>query len=68
MEDPMTLGGIHPGDIVQADVKGRIFYATVETGPLGGAITVRPHDRNVTWRNLTARQIVGHYRKRAGSR
>ncbi|MGO9499247.1 MAG: hypothetical protein ACLQA5_21430 [Solirubrobacteraceae bacterium] len=58
----MRLGGVNPGDIVLADVKGRRFYATV-TGRHERALEVEPIDRRVTYRRVKAREAVGIWRK-----
>lgn len=63
----MTTGGIKREDIVQVDIKGDRFYAFV-TGPgPKRTIAVRAVCRPAIRRNVTARQIIGHYRKRKGS-
>jgi len=62
----MKTTGIKDGDIVQCDVRGDQFFGVVS----------QRHDRQIgvhalcrrTFRLVTARQIVGHYRKRKGSR
>lgn len=53
----MNLRPINPGDRVQCNVKGRVFWATVE-GKEDGALRVEPDSRNVTWRVLRARQVL----------
>lgn len=71
----MTLGNIKAGDIVHVDKKGRRFYAKVTDTkmPVGAAlikqarfIQIMPCC-NESYRTATAREIVGHYRKAAGS-
>lgn len=62
----MKLGGIRCDDLVQGDVRGVAFYATVE-GVEGRELVVAPLSRNVTFRRLTARQVIAHWRKAAGS-
>jgi hypothetical protein len=57
----MTTQGIKPGDIVKCDIRGQLFYAMVITK--GDTLEVEPLDRRITFRNVTARQVVGHYRK-----
>lgn len=63
----MTLAGIRPGDLVRCDVKGRVFLAAVE-GVAGRQLHVRPESRNVTWRTVSARQVVAHWRLSKRSR
>lgn len=61
----MVTGGIKPGDLVKCDVKGRVFYAEVTAK--GDTVEVMPVSPGITYRSVTARQIVGHYRKAKGS-
>lgn len=58
----MYLGTINLFDIVEADVRGQRFYALV-TGKAHGELTVSPITRGVSHRHVTARQVVGHYRR-----
>jgi hypothetical protein len=47
---------------VQCDVKGRRFYALVtEHTPRG--LAVQPITNGITYRHVTARQVVAHYRR-----
>ena len=62
----MRTQGVKPGDIVECDVRGQTFFARVVE--LGDAISIEPLSRQITYRQVTARQIVGHYRKAKGSR
>lgn len=62
----MRTQGISPGDIVQSDVRGQRFYAVV-TSREGSELQIEPLDSRITFRHVTARQIVGHYRKAKGS-
>ena len=62
----MRLGGVNPGDIVLADVKGRRFYAIV-TGRHERALEVEPIDHRVTYRRVKAREVVGVWRKSRGT-
>ena len=63
----MTLRGIRPGDIVQGDVRGSLFHAYVDRVE-GSEIAVSPISRNVTFRRLTSRQVIAHWRKATGSK
>lgn len=70
----MTTNGIKPGDILHCEVRGYEFYAraiskVTELGVRKG-IEIEPlkPNHNLITRFVTARQIVGHYGKRAGSR
>lgn len=57
-----TLSTIHAHDIVEVEVKGRHTHAIV-TGKGPGKLSIRPiNDRTWTWREVTARQVVKHWR------
>jgi hypothetical protein len=58
----MTLGGVNPGDIVFADVKGRRFYAVV-TARRERELEVEPIDARVTYYRVKAREVIGIWRK-----
>lgn len=66
----MTLAGIKVGDVVHVDKKGRRFYAVVTDidGAQDGrrALLILPCCRE-TYRTCTAHEVIGHYRKAAGS-
>lgn len=57
----MNISSVQAGDIVQADVKGRIFHAVVSE--VGADLEVEPLQKGVTWRHVTSRQVIGHWRK-----
>jgi hypothetical protein len=59
----MTLNGIRPDDIVHCDVRGERFYATVTDPPHRGEVAVATMCRERA-RIVTARQVIGHWRKR----
>jgi hypothetical protein len=64
----MRLTGIKVGDIVHADVRGQRFYAMVEQ-PDDGAVQVTSlNGKALGYSLLTARQVVGHWRRAAGSK
>jgi hypothetical protein len=64
----MTTASIKIGDIVQCDVKGRRFFAIVAGGRSeGGGLVVDAITPNISYRSVKAREIIGHYRKAAGS-
>lgn len=73
----MTLANIKVGDVVHVDKKGRRFYAKVTNTemPLGAALTEPKSQRFIqilpccreSYRTATAREVIGHYRKAAGS-
>lgn len=62
----MNLAQVKAGDVVKCDVKGRQFYALVDDAPDADGLAIRPLARE-TWRHVTARQVVDHWRK-AGRR
>jgi len=52
---------LDPGDVVQVDHLGRLFFAVVESVE-GQELRIAPIDRNTTWRSATARQVIGIWR------
>ena len=58
----MTLGGLRSGDIVLCDRMGRRFYAIVVERH-GRELEVEPIDRRVTYHRVTARVVIGIWRK-----
>jgi hypothetical protein len=62
----MTLGGVHPGDIVLDDRKGRRLHAVV-IARRDREVEVETIDRGVTSRWVTARDVVGAWRKSRAS-
>jgi hypothetical protein len=63
----MRLEGIHTGDIVEVDHKGRRFHAVV-TGAAPGGLAIAPTDRRVTYYTCRSREVVGHWAKRGRPR
>jgi len=72
----VNVAGVRTDDIVECDVRGQRFFARVEQ-PVHKdeswgkrVVTVAPLNgsRSIPTRWATARQIVGHYSKRKGSR
>jgi hypothetical protein len=71
----MRLTSVRAGDIIECDVRGRRFHALVidpSTPPEGcpadvPGLSIRPFHQAITYRHVTARQVVGHWRK-AGRR
>lgn len=62
----MTLGGIKEGDIVQCDIRGDRFLAFVVdhvTYPARG-LGIDPIGNGRSYRSATARQVIGHWRKK----
>jgi hypothetical protein len=55
------MRGIQPGERVRVNKRGRIFDARVlGAGPTGG-LSVEPLDRRISWRQVTAREVIGHW-------
>jgi hypothetical protein len=57
----VRLRSVHPGDVVLANHKGRIFYARVVGHERAGVLRVEPLERNVTYRTVRAREVVDHW-------
>jgi hypothetical protein len=63
----MRLEGIHTGDIVEVDHKGRRFHALV-TGQAPGGLALQPTDPRVNHYSCRSREVVGHWSKRGRPR
>lgn len=62
----MRLSSVRRGDIVYIDKGGRRFVALVmEIRP--PEVEVEPLTRGVTYRRAHAREVVGHWRRSAGT-
>jgi len=59
----MRLQGIHTGDIVEVDRKGRRFHAIV-TGSTPDGLALAPTDRRVNYYSCRSREVVGHWARR----
>jgi hypothetical protein len=57
----MRLRAVHPGDVVLANHKGRVFYARVVGHERAGVLRVEPLERHVTYRSVKAREVVDHW-------
>ena len=57
----MRTRAIHRGDIVLVNKKGRLFHAKVQGLGATGGFAVVPIERNVTYRQASAREIVDHW-------
>lgn len=62
----MQISGVKPGDIVKCDRKGQVFFAEV-TATAKGRLEIEPINKVITWREVTARQVIAHYRKSKAS-
>lgn len=64
----MKLSGLKEGDIVLCDVRGMRFHAFVQDGATR-PLAVMPLDhKRISHRSVTARQVIGHWRKSGASR
>lgn len=63
----MNLTAVEPGDVIKADVRGRVFYALVdEKRTVTGSqtvIKVTPITKNISYYHLEANQVTDHWKK-----
>lgn len=64
----MRTRAIHRGDIVLVNKKGRLFHAKVQGLGATGGFSVVPLERNVSYRQASAREIVDHWAHAASER
>jgi hypothetical protein len=65
----MSLAGIREGDIVFCDVRGDRFYAAARGRAYEGKVPiVSLTGRPIPALRVTARQVIGHWRKSKSSR
>ena len=64
----MRLRSVHPGDVVLANHKGRVFYARVVGHERAGMLRVEPLERHVSYRSVRAREIVDHWTHASSAR
>lgn len=57
----MRTRAIHRGDLVLVSKKGRLFHARVAGLGATGGFAVTPIERNVSYRTVSAREIVDHW-------
>lgn len=62
-----SLNTIQPGDIVEVERQGRRAHALV-VGKGAGELDIHPITPGFTWRTVTARQVIGHWRKTRNGR
>lgn len=67
MQWTVRLEGIHTGDIVEVDRKGRRFHALV-TGTATGGLSLQPTDRRVNYYSCRSREVIGHWARRGRPR
>lgn len=53
----MDLTNVHPGDIIEAKVKDRVFLAFVEAKQYG-SLVVNPVERDITYRRVRSLQVL----------
>ena len=63
----MNITNISVGDIIECDVRGIRFLATVEERGKG-ELQVKPHSRTINYFHIKANQVSGHYKKMGRSR
>jgi len=57
----MRTRAIHRGDLVLVSKKGRVFHAKVQGLGATGGFSVVPIERNISYRQVGAREIVDHW-------
>ena len=57
----MRLRGIDPGDLVLVNKRGRLFHARVRVVE-EERLRLEPIERNVSYRECTAREVADHWR------
>lgn len=57
----MNIASAKPGDIVLVDKKGRRFHAVITAKDK--TLRVMPIERNISYREATAREVKGLWRK-----
>lgn len=58
----MSISNVKTGDIIEVEKKGRKFYAMV-TGLAPRMVSFDPIEKNVSYRNCTSNEVVGHWRR-----
>ncbi len=65
----MSLAGIREGDIVYCDVRGDRFYALAKDGAIQGKVPIFSlTGRPIPALRVSARQVIGHWRRSKASR
>lgn len=62
-----SLNTIHPGDIVEVERNGRTAHCLVQAKG-NGELEVRAITPGFTWRTVTSRQVIGHWKKTKNGR
>ena len=58
----MRIRGIEPGDLVLVNKRGRVFHARVRAVDRTGNLRLEPLERNISYREASAREIADHWR------
>jgi len=58
----MNITSVSAGDIVECDVRGIKFYATVEE-TAKGELKVQPHSKQINYFRVRSNQVIGHFKK-----
>lgn len=58
----MRIRGIEPGDLVLVNKRGRVFHARVRAVDQAGNLRLEPLERNISYREASAREIADHWR------
>jgi hypothetical protein len=65
----MSLAGIRAGDVLCCDVRGDRFYAVAKAAATEGRVPIASlTGRPIPALRVSARQVVGHWRKSKASR
>lgn len=62
----MQIAAVKAGDLVMCERSGWRFIAEV-TGKEQGKLQVEPFQKSCTYREVTSRQVIAHYRKAKNS-
>jgi hypothetical protein len=58
----MRTRGIDPGDLVLVNKRGRLFHARVRSVTPTGVLHIDPIERNISYREASAREVADHWR------
>lgn len=64
----MRSRSIHRGDIVLVSKRGRLFHARVQGVGAAGGFAIVPIERNISYRQASAREVVDHWAHAARDR
>jgi hypothetical protein len=63
----VRLSAIKPGDIVRVSLRGRVFHGVVR-GVSAGGLQLDPIERNISYRQVKAHDVLEHWAKRGRPR